>query len=101
MVQTLVYSRPKSAYNFLWVVKKSEVHKVVDKTFDACKSVKVKKPHVTAAKSYAGLSENRILEITNKHVKYCKFNVKFLNKAIPQPVRVSNAMEQVQIDLIN
>ena len=54
-----------------------------------------------AAESYAGLSENKILEITNKHVKYRKFNVKFLNKAIPRPVRVSSVMEQVQIDLIN
>ena len=54
-----------------------------------------------AAESYAGLSENKILEITNKHVKYRKFNVKFLNKAIPRPVRVSSVMEQVQIDIIN
>ena len=35
-----------------------------------------------AAESYAGLSENKILEITNKYVKYRKFNVKFLNKVI-------------------
>ena len=101
MVQPPVYSGPKSAYNLLWVVKKSEVRKVVDKTFDACKSAVVKKLRVRAAESYAGLSENKILEITNKHVKYRKFNVKFLNKAIPRPVRVSSVMEQVQIDLIN
>ena len=54
-----------------------------------------------AAESYAGLSENKILEITNKYVKYRKFNVKFLNKVIWRPVRVSSVMEQVQIDLIN
>ena len=54
-----------------------------------------------AAESYAGLNKNKILEITNKHVKYRKFNFKFLNKSIPQPVRVSSVMEQVQIDLIN
>ena len=83
------------------MVKKSEFRKVVDKTFAACKSAGVKKLRVRAAESYAGLNENKILEITNKHVKYRKFNVKFLNKAIPRPVRVSSVMEQVQIDLIN
>ena len=65
MVQSPVYSGPKSAYNLLWVVKKSEVRKVVDKTFDACKSAGVKKLRVRAAESYSGLSENKILEITN------------------------------------
>ena len=83
------------------MVKISEVRKVVDKTFDACKSAGVKKLRVTAAESYVGLSGNKILEIRNKHVKYHKFNVKFLNEAIPRPVRVSSVMEQVQIDLIN
>ena len=77
------------------MVKKSEVRKVVDKIFDTWKSAVVKKLRVRAAESYAGLSENKILEITNKHVKYRKFNVKFLNKAIPQPVRVSSVMEKV------
>ena len=65
-----IYSGPKSAYNLLQVVKKSEVRKVVDKTFDACKSAGVKKLRVRAAESYSGLSENKILEITKKHVKY-------------------------------
>ena len=83
------------------MVKKSEVRKVVDTTFDACKSAGVKKLRVRTAESYAGLIENKILKITNKHVKYHKFNVKFLNKAIPQPMRVSSVIEQVQIDLIN
>ena len=76
-------------------MKKSEVPKVADKTFDACKSAGVKKLHVRAAQSYAGLSENKILEVTNKHCKYRKFNVKFWNKAIPRPVRVSSLTEQV------
>ena len=83
------------------MVKKCEVCKVVDKTFDAFKSAGVKKLRVRAAESYADLSENKILKITNKHVKYSKFNVKFFNKAIPRHVRVSSGMEQVQIDLIN
>ena len=83
------------------MVKKSEVRKEVDKTFDTCKLTGVKKLRVRAAESYTGLSENKILEITNKHVKYRKFNVKFLNKAVPRPVKVSSVMEQVQTDLIN
>ena len=83
------------------MVKKSEVRKVVDKTFDACKSAGFKKLCVRTAESYAGLNENKILEITKKHVKYRKFNVKFLNKAITRPVRVPSVMEQVQIDLTN
>ena len=52
------------------MVKKSEVRKVVDKTLDACKSAGAKKFRVRAAESYSGLSENKILEITKKHVKY-------------------------------
>ena len=83
------------------MVKRSDVGKVVDKTFDACKSAGVKKIRVRAADSYAGLSERKILEITNKHVKYRKFNVKFMNKATPRPIRVSHVMEQVQIDLVD
>ena len=56
------------------MVKKSEVRKVADKTFDACKSAGVKKLRVRAAESYAGLSKNKILQVR---------------------------IEQVQIDLIN
>ena len=70
------------------MVKKSEVCKVVDKTFDVCKSAAVKKLRVRAAESYAALSENKILEKTDKHDKYNKVNVTFLNKVITRPVRV-------------
>ena len=48
---TPAYSGPKSAYNLLGVVKKSEVRKVVYKTFNECKSVGVKKLRVRAAES--------------------------------------------------
>ena len=58
-------------------------------------SAGVKKLRLRAAESYADLSENKILEITDKHVKYRKYNVKFLDKAIPRAVRVSSVMEQV------
>ena len=92
MVQPPVYSGPKSAYNLLWVVKKSEIPKVVDKTFDACKSAWVKKLCVRAAESYAGLSENKILEITNKHVKYRKFN-KFIKCDITSPNRLNKLIQ--------
>ena len=71
------------------MVKKSEIRKVVDKTFDAGKSAGVKKLRITAAGSYSVLSEQKILEVTSKHTKYRKFNVNFMNKAIPRPGRVS------------
>ena len=77
------------------MVKKSIVRKVVDKTFDACKSAGVKKLLIRAAESYAVLSERKILQVANKHTKYRKFNVRFMNKAIPLSVRVSDVTEQV------
>ena len=92
IVQHPVYSGSKSAYNLLLVLIFS---------LDACKSTGVKKLCIRAAESHAGLSKKKISEITNKHVKYRKFNVKFWNKVIPRPVRVPSVMEQVQIDLIN
>ena len=58
-------------------------------------SAGVKRLRLRAAESYADLSENKILEITDKHVKYGKYNVKLLDKAIPRAVRVSSVMEQV------
>ena len=58
-------------------------------------SAGVKKLRLRAAESYADLSENKVLEITDKHVKYRKYKVKFLDKAIPRAVRVSSVMEQV------
>ena len=83
------------------MVKKSEVRKVVDKTFDACKSAGFKKLCVRTAESYAGLNENKILEITKKHVKYRKFNVKFLNKAITRPVRVPSECDGTSPNRLN
>ena len=81
------------------MVKKAEVRKVVDKTFDACKSGGVKKLRISAAESYAGLSERMILKVTNKHTKYSKFNLHFMNKTILRPVKVSDVIQQVQMDL--
>ena len=54
------------------MVKKSEVHKVVDKTFVACKSARVKKLCVRVAKSYAGLFmwkqvAERLFKIFSEH----------------------------------
>ena len=71
------------------MVKKSEVRKVADKLFDACKSAGVKKLRIRAAESYAGLSEGK------------KFNTKFMNKTFSRPVRVSDMMEQIQVDLVD
>ena len=49
----------------------------------------------------AGLRERKILEVTNQLTKYRKFNVKFMNKVIPNPVRVLELMEQVQVNLVD
>ena len=39
-----------------------------------------------------------MLELTSKYTKYHKFNVNFMNKAILCPARVSDMMEEVQVD---
>ena len=54
-----------------------------------------------SAPGYASLSAQKILEVTNKHTKYLKFNVKFMKKATltPPPVRVSDM--KVQVDLLD
>ena len=83
------------------MVKKSEVRKVVDKTFGACKITSVKKLCIRAIESYAGLSERKILEVANKHTKYRKLNLKFMNKIILRPAKVPDATEQVQVDLVD
>ena len=54
-----------------------------------------------ASHSYSGLSERRILRVTNKEIKYRRFNAKFLNKATPRPVRVENVFTQLQLDLVD
>ena len=54
-----------------------------------------------SAPGYASLSAQKILEVTIKHTKYLKFNVKFMKKATltPPPVRVSDM--KVQVDLLD
>ena len=54
-----------------------------------------------SAPGYASLSAQKILEVTNKHTKYLKFNVKFMKKATlpPPPVRVSDV--KVPVDLLD
>ena len=52
-----------------------------------------------AANSYIGLSERRIHDITKNNLKYLKFNAKFTNKAVPQPVKAKRVMSQLQLDL--
>ena len=39
--------------------------------------------------------------MTNNNFKYRKFNAKFTNKAVPQPVKATQVMSQLQLDLVN
>ena len=57
------------------MVKRFEVWKVADKTFDNCNSAGFKKLRIGAADNYAGVSERKIVEVTDKHTKYRKFRV--------------------------
>ena len=77
------------------VINKPEVRKVVDKIIDVCKSAGVKRLYIGAADSSAGLIEQNMLEVTNKHNKCRKLKLKFLKKATLRPVRVSHVMEQL------
>lgn len=61
----------------------------------ACKSSGIK-----AVDSYAALSKRNIFGVTSKLTEYLKFNAKFMNKAMPHHLTVSDFMEQVQIDLV-
>ena len=54
-----------------------------------------------AALSYVGLSDKGILHITNNNFQYCKFNVKFTNRAAPQPVKTKWVMSQLQLDVVS
>ena len=38
--------------------------------------------------------------MTNNNFKYRKFNAKFTNKAAPQPVKATQVMSQLQLDLV-
>ena len=81
-------------------MRKSKRKETVKKTFDASKSAGARKIGFLAVESYAGMSEKRIVKITN-NFKYRQFNAKFTNKAIPRPIRVKRVMEQVQLDLVD
>lgn len=47
------------------------------------------------------MSERRILQTVKEDPKLRRFNAKFTNKAIPRPVRATEVMGQLQIDLVD
>ena len=81
--------------------KKSDLRKIVSKTFDDTKAARVKKICLRAAHSFSGLSERNILGITNHETKYRKFNAKLMNKAAPGPVRAENVFSMSSLDLVD
>ena len=82
------------------MLKKSDVRRIVSKTFDDTKDAGVKKICLRAVHSFFGLSERNILGITNNEAKYRKFNAKFMNKAVPRPGTAEMVFSQLQIDLV-
>lgn len=85
----------------LQVVKQFEVGTIVNKTFNSCKSAGVKKLRIRASESYAGLSERKILDITNKNTYYRKFNAKFTNNTTLRNEGELDVMEQILVDLVD
>lgn len=83
------------------MVKKTDVKRIVSKTFKESKSGGYKKIRTRAADGYAGLSNREILKITKNNVKFRQFSIKFCNKAKPRPVRVKNIHDQHQVDLVD
>ena len=83
------------------VVKKSLISTIVGNTFKQAKSGGCKKLRYRAASSYAGLTEKKILQVTNNEFKYRVHNAKFTNKATPKPVTAKQVQSQHQIDLID
>lgn len=53
------------------------------------------------ADCYVGLSEKKILQVTNSEVKYRIQNAKFANKVIPKPVTAKHIQSQHQVDLMD
>lgn len=58
-----------------------------------------KKLRYQAVSSYAGLSEKKILQVTNNEFKYRVHNAKLKKKTTPKPVTVKHVQLQHQIDL--
>lgn len=76
------------------VLKISSISNVVGKTFKEAKSGGCKKIRNHAAAGFAGLSERRILSVTNSELKYRIHNAKFTNKAVPRPVTAKYVQSQ-------
>ena len=71
----------------------------MEKAFTEIKSGRAKKIRLRSPYSVVGLSEKEILKITAKSPGFRSFNIKFKNKAIPQPVE--EIQTQHQIYLVN
>ena len=83
------------------MLKKSDVRRIVNRTFDNTKTVGVKKIFLGGAHRFSGLSKQNNLGITNNEAKYQKSNATFMNKAVPRPVRAKNIFSQLQSDLVD
>ena len=68
------------------IIKKSDVKRIVTKTFIKNKSGGCRKIRVKAADGYSGLSKRNVLKITENDLKFKRFNSWFTNKAVHKPV---------------
>ena len=76
------------------VDKKSLISTIIGNTFKQAKSGDCKKLRYRAASSYAGLSEKKILQVSNNEFQYRVHNAKFTNKATPKPVTAKHVQSQ-------
>ena len=83
------------------VVKKSDVSRIVDKTFTETKSAGYKKLKHLAAESYAALTKRQIRHVTSSSIKYRIHNAVFTKVVLPKPVGAKHVHSQHQIDLID
>ena len=85
----------------IYVIRKTEIKRVVKKTWgEECQSAGIKN-ELTSWHYYVELSKTRIVDIANNSFKYHKFNGKFTNKAVPQPVKAKRVMSQVQLNPVS
>ena len=78
-------------------VKKSEVSRVVAKTFKETKSASYKKLKQRSHDSCAGLTDRKIRQVTSSNISYRVHNAAFTNKAVPKPVRAHHVQHHVDL----
>ena len=74
-------------YEKIKIVKKSDVKRIVTKTFIKTKYGGCRKIRARAADGYSRLSKGNILKVTENVLKFRRFSAQFMNKAVHKPIR--------------